>query len=634
MFRNSIIAIATGLLLSLVSRTSQAAADFNDRRDFDFAERGFVATRTDPKITTADGRLVWDLSAYDFLKAPAPTTANPSLWRQAQLLSKHGLFKVTDGVWQVRGFDVSNATFIAGKSGWIVIDPLTTAEVAKAAYDLVSDKLGRRPVVAMIYTHSHADHFGGARGMIAQADVDAGTVQVIAPAGFLEHTISENIIAGAAMGRRATYQFGTFIPKSPTGQLGSGIGMGISAGTQTLVPPNVSIVRTGQELVIDGVRLQFQITPGTEAPAEMNIYLPDLKALCMAENANASLHNLLTPRGALVRDGKAWADYLTESIRLYGDKTDVMFTSHAWPRFGQATVVDFLGKHRDAYKFLHDQTVRMMNAGLTGPEIANRLKLPAALDNEWYNHGYYGTLSFNSRAVYQRYMGWYDANPVNLAPLDPADESARYVAMMGGADAVLAAARKAYVAGDDRWAATLANKLVLADPANTAARELLAQTYDRQGQGAESAIWRNMYLSAALELRTGVRSQRAAAASIDLIQNTPTPMLLDLLSVRLNADKVGAATAVVDLIFPERKERFRVTVRNAVLTFESDPKGGHADVALTMPRAAFLTSALAGGDLKAAIEKGTIKADGDPAVLTRLLSWMDSPGSNFPIVWR
>jgi alkyl sulfatase BDS1-like metallo-beta-lactamase superfamily hydrolase len=621
-------------VLGLAAGPAAADPNFNDRQDFDFAQRGFVGTRTDPKILAADGHVVWDLTAYDFLKGPAPATANPSLWRQAQLLAKAGLFKVTDGVWQVRGFDLANTTFIQGKTGWIVIDTLTSSEAAKAAYDLVSEKLGKRPVVAMIYTHSHVDHFGGARGMIAQADVDAGRVQVIAPAGFLEHAVSENIIAGPAMARRATYQFGNFLPKSGEGQINAGIGPALSAGTQTLVPPTVSITRTGQELTIDGVRLQFQLTPGTEAPAEMNIYLPDLKALCMAENGNATMHNVLTPRGALVRDAKAWADYLTESIRLYGDKSDVMFTSHAWPRFGRAALNDYLGKHRDAYKFLHDQTVRMMNSGLTGPEIANRLKLPPVLADEWYNRGYYGTVSFNSRAIYQRYMGWYDANPVHLAPLEPADESARYVAMMGGAETVLAAARKAYDAGDDRWAGELANRVVFADKSNTAAREFLAKVYDRQGREAESAIWRNMYLSGAQELRNGIRTQRGPGLSIDLIQNTTTPMLLDLMSVRLNPEKAGAGAVVVDLSFPDRKERFRVTVKNDVLTYEADPQAGKADVALTMPRASFLMAALAGGDLKAALAKGTVKAEGDPAAFTKFLSWFDPPASNFPIVWR
>ncbi len=349
---SSVLAAAIVATLGLTA-PAFADPDFSDRQDFDFAARGYVGTRADPKITNADGRLVWDLTAYDFLKGPAPATANASLWRQAQLLSKAGLFKVTEGVWQVRGFDISNATFIRGKTGWIVIDPLTSAEVAKAALQLANDKLGQRPVAAVIYTHSHTDHFGGARGIIAQADVDAGRVQVIAPAGFLEHAVSENIIAGPAMARRATYQFGDLPAEGRRrpGQLR--LGQALSAGTQTLVAPTVSIVRTGQELTVDGVRLQFQLTPGTEAPAEMNIYLPDLRALCMAENANASMHNVLTPRGALVRDAKTWADYLTESIRLYGDKSDVMFTSHAWPRFGQTNLNDFLAKHRDAYKYLH-----------------------------------------------------------------------------------------------------------------------------------------------------------------------------------------------------------------------------------------------------------------------------------------
>ncbi len=622
------------LTLALAATPALAAPDFNNRQDFDFADRGFVATRKDPLIKGSDGRVIWDLTAYDFLKAPAPATANPSLWRQSQLLTKHGLFKVSEGVWQVRGFDISNVTFIAGKTGWIVIDPLTSAEVAKAAYDLVTENLGAKPVVALIYTHSHTDHFGGARGLVSQADVDAGKVQIIAPDGFLEHAVSENIIAGAAMGRRATYQFGYFLPKGPTGQLSAGIGAAISPGTQTLIPPNVTIKTTGQEMTVDGVRLQFQVTPGTEAPAEMNIYLPDLKALCMAENANASQHNLLTPRGALVRDAKAWADYLTESLRLYGDKTDVMFTSHAWPRFGQAQVDDFLAKHRDAYKFLHDQSVRMMNEGLTGPEIANRLKLPPALDNEWYNRGYYGSLSFNSRAVYQRYMGWYDANPVNLAPLEPADESARYVAAMGGEKKVLAAAKAAHAKGDERWAAQLLNRLVYANAKDQVARNELAGVYDAMAYATENAIWRNMYLSAATELRNGVKTGSGPAISLDLVRNMTTPMLLDLMSVRLNADKAGADHATVDLVFPDRKEHFRVAVANGVLTWEANPASGSTDATLTLNRPVFLMLTMAGGKVEPMIAGGQVKLDGDAAAFGKVMGWMDAFKADFPIVWR
>lgn len=615
-----------GLAAAILCMAGPAAAgpDFADRQDFDFADRGFVATRTDPKIVAADGRVVWDLSADDYLKGPAPASVNPSLWRQAQLLSRHGLFKVTEGVWQVRGFDLANATFIAGKTGWIVIDPLTSAETARAALDLANQKLGARPVAALIYTHSHVDHFGGARGMVDPADVEAGCVQVIAPQGFLEHAVSENIIAGPAMARRALYQFGGLLPRGPKGPVSSGIGQGVSAGTQTLVAPTVDIVLTGQELVVDGVRLQFQLTPGTEAPAEMNVYLPDLKALSLAENANATMHNLLTPRGALVRDAKVWADYLTESLRLYGDQTDVLFTSHAWPRFGREVIADYVARHRDAYKYLHDQSVRLMNDGLTGPEIANRIRLPEALDREWYNRGYYGTLSFNSRAVYQRYMGWYDANPANLAPLDPADESARYVAAMGGADQVLARAREALAAGDDRWAVALANRLVLADAANTAAREFLAGIYDRLGAEAESAIWRNMYLTGAQELRAGVRPGRAAAASADMLRATPTPMLLDLMAVRLDPEKSQGQAASVDLVFPDRNERFRVAVRNDVLTWEADPKGP-AEATVTAPRAQFLAVAFAGARLQ---------LPGDAAALQRLLGFLTPPRPDFPIVTR
>jgi alkyl sulfatase BDS1-like metallo-beta-lactamase superfamily hydrolase len=616
------------LAASLAQSASAADPDFADRQDFDFAERGFLGTRNDPKILTNDGRLVWDLSAYDFLRAPAPATVNPSLWRQSQLLAKHGLFEVAKGVWQVRGFDISNATFIAGKTGWIVIDPLTSAEVAKAALELANAKLGARPVVALIYTHSHADHFGGARGMVAQADVDAGKVQVIAPQGFLEHAVSENVIAGPAMSRRATYQFGSFLPKGPSGQVNAGIGPAVSAGTQTLVPPTTSITQTGQTLTIDGVRFVFQLTPNTEAPAEMNLWLPDLKVLDLAENANASMHNVLTPRGALVRDAKEWAGYLSESIRLYGDKADILITSHAWPRFGRAVIGDYLEKHRDAYKYLHDQSVRLMNEGLLPAEIANRLQLPDALGREWYNRGYYGTMSFNSRAVYQRYMGWYDANPVHLAPLDPADEANRYVGMMGGSAKVMAAAQAAFDAGDDRWAGELLNRLVTADAADTTARALLARTYERQAAAAESAIWRNMYLSGAQELRNGVRAGPAQGASLDFVRNTPTPMLLDLMAVRLDPAKAKDGQVTVDLVFPDRKERYRVRVKHDVLTYEADPAGGVADATYTLPRSEFLVGALGGGDLSKA------SATGDASALPRLLSWLTAPKPGFPIVTR
>ncbi len=606
---------------------------FEDKQDFDFATRGYLGTLSDPVIRRADGAVAWDLTAYDFVQGDAPDTVNPSLWRQAQLLSKSGLFQVSETIWQVRGFDVSNITFIKGQTGWIVIDPLTTAEVAKAAYALVTEKLGARPIVAVIYTHSHTDHFGGVKGVISQADVDAGKVQVIAPHGFLEEAVSENVIAGVAMSRRANYQFGTGLVPGVDGQMTSGIGKGISRGSITLIAPTVSIHKTGETLVVDGVKIQFQVTPGTEAPAEMNIYFPDLKVLCMAENANPTMHNVLTPRGALVRDAKAWAGYLSEALGLYGDRTEVMFTSHGWPRFGGQVVRDFLADHRDAYKFLHDQTVRLMNQGYVGAEIANRIALPPVLAREWFNRGYYGTMSFNSRAVYQRYMGWYDANPVNLAVLPPADQAGRYVEAMGGAAKVIALAQAAYDKGDYRWAATLLNNVVLSQPGSADAKAALARTYDQMGYQAESSLWRNMYLTGAAELRGGVRPS-LSAGSPDMIANLPSPMIFELLAVRLDPAKVGDAQLRILFVFPDRKERYLVQVRNQVLTAEPAAEGARADATLTLPRALLLQSLFTGASLAPKVMSGEAKIDGSPLALQKLVGWFDRPAGDFPIVTR
>ncbi len=608
---------------------------FADRQDFDFASRGFVGTRSDPVIRRADGGVAWDLSAYDFAQGEAPATVNPSLWRQAQLLAKSGLFQVSDTVWQVRGFDVANITFVKGATGWIVIDPLTTAETAKAALELVTEKLGARPVVAVIYTHSHADHFGGVKGVVNQADVDAGKVQVIAPEGFLEEAVSENVIAGPAMSRRAQYQFGYNLKPGIEGQMSVGIGLAVAKGTTTLIAPTRSIARTGETLAVDGVKIVFQVTPGTEAPAEMNLYFPDWKILCMAENANATMHNVLTPRGALVRDAKAWAGYLGESLNLYGDRTEVMFTSHGWPRFGGGVVRSYLADHRDAYKYLHDQTVRLMNAGYVGAEIANRIRLPDALARNWFNRGYYGTMSFNSRAVYQRYMGWYDANPVNLAVLEPADEAARSVEAMGGAAKVKALARAAHDKGDYRWAATLLNKAVLADSKDAEAKEALARAYDQMGWQAESSLWRNMYLTGAGELRNGVPAPaQGGVGSPDVIANLPSQMIFDLLAVRLNADKAGDGALKVIFAFPERNERWRVTVRNGVLLAEPAGEGEKADATLTLPRPLLLQSLFTGAPLALKVMSGEAKIDGDPLAFQRLTGWFDRPSGPFPIVTR
>jgi alkyl sulfatase BDS1-like metallo-beta-lactamase superfamily hydrolase len=604
---------------------AQIAAD--EREDEDFATRGFIATWPETQIKTADGRVAWDFSAYASVQGPPPETVNPSLWRHAGLLAKHGLFKVSDRVYQVRGFDVSNMTIVVGDTGLIVIDPLTTAEPARAALTLARRTLGDKPVKAVIYTHSHADHFGGVRGVVEQADVDAGRAQIIAPAGFMEHAVSENVIAGNAMSRRGSYQFGTGLPTGPEGSMTSGVGMGISAGTLTLIAPTKSIERTGETLTIDGLTIEFQLTPNTEAPSEMHFFFPQLATLVIAENAGSTFHNVLTPRGALVRDSKAWSDYLTESLRLYGGRTDTLVTSHGWPRFGRARVADFVASQRDLYKYLHDQSVRLMNQGYTGPEIAERIQLPDAIARRWFNRGYYGTLRHNSRAVYQRYMGWYDANPAHLNALPPEEAGRKYVAAMGGARKVLAEGRRAIAAGDYRWAAEVLDRLVFAEPGNGEAKELLAQAHTQMAYQAESAIWRNMYLSAARELRQGVTARPAATASLDLLRNTPTAMVLDLLAVRLNPEKAGAQALRLALVFPERNERHLVTVRNSVLVHETNVTDA-VDATVTMPRALFLQALLTG----APPAREAMRIEGDATVLVRFMGLFDAPDANFAIV--
>ena len=607
---------------------------FSDRQDFEFAERGFLGTRTDPLIKRADGEVAWNLAAYDFLKGEAPATVNPSLWRQAQLLARHGLYQVSDSVWQVRGFDLANITFIKGDTGWVVVDPLTTAETAKAAFELVTQKLGALPIRAVIYTHSHSDHFGGVRGIVEQKDVEAGKVAIVAPEGFMKEVVSENVLAGNAMTRRAQHQFGLTLPPGVEGQISAGIGQAVARGTITLIPPTQSIDHTGQELVLDGVRFRFQYTPNTEAPAEMNFYLPDLRILDMAENVNVTMHNVLTPRGALVRDSKAWADYLTESIKLFADGSDLMITSHGWPRFGQETVKTVLAQHRDTYKYLHDQSVRLLNQGLTGDEIAAQIQLPPSLAKDWYNRGYYGSMSFNSRAVYQRYMGWYDANPAHLAPAPPAQTGKRYVAAMGGADKVKALAAETARAGDYGWAATLLNHVVMGDDSDRAAKAQLADVYEQLGYQAESAIWRNMYLTATDELRGGVRKVPASMAPLDMLQGLPSSMIFDVLAIRLNAGKVGDARLRLAFVFPDRDERFLVEVRNQVLVAQPLVAGDKVDATLTIARPVFLDSLFRGSSLLPKILSGEVKLEGDRTALSRLSGWFDAFPTDFPIVTR
>ena len=607
-----------------------ATLDWTDTQDFDFAARGFIATRADPVIRDANGAVIRDLAEDAQFAGPAPATVNPSLWRNASLLARHGLFKVRDGIWQVRGFDLSNMTIIAGNTGWIIVDPLTTSEVAAAALALVNEKLGSRPVVGVIYTHSHGDHFGGSAAVVSIADAAGRKVPVIAPAGFMAEAISENIIAGPAMSRRADYMFGWLLPRSAIGHVSSGLGPTRARGTVTLVPPNDIITGTGDTRTIDGVRFEFQLTPNTEAPAEMNFYLPDLKALCMAENANGAMHNLLTPRGAQVRDARGWADYLLEARRRYAKQSDVVFTSHFWPRWGSDEIGRYLLLHAQAYAFVHNESVRMMNNGLNAVEIGEAVQLPAPLARAWFNRPNYGSLKFNARAVFQRYLGAFDGDPVNLDPLPRTELATRTVAAMGGPKKVLALASAAAATGDDRWAATLLGHLVRADPANAAAKEALARSFEQLGFRAEASPWRDFYLSGARELREGVQPPPQPASNT-IAGNLQVASLLDTMSVRVVPERATGTPFSVAFVIPDANERHLVTVANGVMLHEQGVTD-KADATLVTPRLALI--AMVGGRARALdmLQAGTIRIEGDPGILQRFLGLFEPPRVGFPLV--
>jgi alkyl sulfatase BDS1-like metallo-beta-lactamase superfamily hydrolase len=600
-----------------------AALPADDGEDADFAARGFVATSSLPAIPRDDAKgPAWDFAALDRLKGPPPASVNPSLWRQSLLLAKHGLFRVAPRVYQVRGFDISVMTVILGEHGYILVDPLTSVETARAALALVRRELGDRPVSALIYTHSHGDHFGGALGTVSE--VEAARIPIVAPDGFLEHAVSENLIAGNAMARRALYQFGSPLAFGADGKVSSGIGPALSMGTLSLLPPTDLVKTTGETRRIDGVDFEFQLTPNTEAPAEMNFYLPQFRILCLAENANVTLHNVLTPRGALVRDARAWAGGLTQSLRLYGSRTDTMITSHGWPRFGRDRVIDFIASHRDAYQYLHDQSVRAMNRGETMDEIAETLALPAVLATRWFNRGYYGTLNHNAKAVYQRYLGWYSGNPATLNPWPPEAEGKRYVEALGGPARVVALARAAAAGGDHRWAVTLLNHLVFSGSADAEAKALLADSYRQMAYAAEGSLWRNMYLTAALELEKGPVA--APAGSLGFARLIPTSMLLDLMAARLVPERVPATPFTLALVFPDAGERHLVRIANGVMVHESGVADA-ADVTVTMPRTGFL-AALAGRGAGGPPPE----IQGRAELLPLFLGLFETPPTDFPIV--
>ena len=604
---------------------------FSDTQDFEDADRGFIDKLMPGAVHADDGRVVWDSDTYDFLAGEAPDSVNPSLWRQSTLAAKHGLYEVVEGIYQVRGIDLSNTTFVEGDTGVIVIDPLLTMETGAAALALYRKHRGDRPVTGMIYTHSHVDHFGGVRGMITDEDVASGRVPVLAPEGFVEHAVAENIYAGVAMARRAGYMYGAALARGPQGQVGAGLGQTTSTGLATLIPPTVDIARTGQEEVVDGVRIVFQMAPGTEAPAEMHFYFPDYKALCLAENATHTLHNILTLRGAVVRDPHAWSNYLTEAIGLFGGEAEVAFASHHWPTWGADRVVEFLAVQRDLYGYIHDQTLRMLNKGMVGPEIAEAIQLPPALEQAWSTHGYYGSVSHNVKAIYQRYMGWFDGNPAHLWQHPPVEAARRYVEFMGGADAVVERARASYEAGDLRWVAEVVNHVVFADPSHAAARALLADTYEQLGYGAENGTWRNFYLSGATELRDGSFGTPVATSSPDMVAQLSPPMLLDALAIQVDGPRAWDEQLTFDIELTDAPERYRVALRNGVLTYTTADQSDAADLIITASRAALPTLALGAVTPEVLAEAG-IQLSGDASVLQRLTAVLDAPDPDFAIV--
>jgi len=595
-------------------------ADFADRTDFENANRGLVARLEPGVIKAADGRVVYDADAFTRATAgDCPDTVHPSLWRQSQLTAIQGLFEVTEGIYQLRGIELSNMTVVEGKTGVIVIDPAVSAEVAAAGLALYRAHRGDRPVTAVIYTHSHIDHFGGVLGV-----VDAGTtVPIVAPEGFLEHAVSENVYAGTAMLRRGAYHTGMNLPVDPAGMIGVGLGSGTSTGTSGLIAPTVDITRTGHTETLDGVRIVFQITPGTEAPSEMNFYFPDRRALCLAENVTHNLHNLLTLRGAQVRDARAWSRYIAEAIELFGGDAQLAFASHHWPTWGVDNVLRLMTQQRDLYAYLHDQTLRLLNQGYVGTEIAEVFELPPALEAAWHTHGYYGSVSHNVKAVYQRYMGWYDGNPAHLWQHPPEAAAARYTRILGGVDATVARAREFADAGDLRFAAELASHAVFADPADAEAKKLLADVLTRLGHGAECATWRNNYLTGASELSTG-----PVANAIDTSGMAPAltiTQLFDSLAIRIDGRRAWDTSTSIRWHFTDSGETYRMELSNGALIHYPTTREEPVDVVITLTRPQLLTM-LAGGGVDG------VQFLGHRKVFEIIAGFADQPDPAFPIV--
>lgn len=612
---------------------------FSDQQDFEDARRGFIAAPVLP-IKNEKGAPVWNLAPYKFLqREQAPDTVNPSLWRQARLNMEHGLYKVTDRIYQVRGLDLSNMTLVEGDTGLILIDSLLSKESAAAALELYYTHVPapdgkRRPVKAVIYSHSHADHYGGVKGVIDEKDVKNGKIAVLAPEGFLEETVSENVLAGNAMKRRGVYMYGALLPRGEKGQVDAGLGKTTSSGTLSLIPPTDTIQKTGETRTIDGVVIEFQMAPDTEAPAEMLLYFPQFKALCAAEDATHTMHNLYTLRGAKVRDAAKWWRTLDEAVDLFADRSDIVFAQHHWPRWGKESVRTFLTAQRDSYKFLHDQTLRLANQGYTPVEISERLTLPPTLARQWHLRDYYGTISHNVKAVYQFYLGWYDGNPAHLYPLPPSEAGKRYVEFMGGTDAVLKKAQASFDKGDYRWVAEVMNHVVFADPENKKARALQADALEQLGYQAESGPWRNEYLMGARELREGIPQalNPTAIGNTDTAAAMTTEMMLDFMSVHINAPRAEGKRVRVNWKQPNSEERYALTLENSVLLYKKNRSFETPDATLTLSRNSLMAVVTGRSTLDEERKNGRASVEGRAESVTELFGVLDSFDPMFPIV--